>query len=123
MTAPAIRLDWLYAYAVFFVVLLYGPVILLPLFSFNDSIYIAFPLKGFTARWYQEMVDNPFLMAALRNSLKVGVAVAIVATALGLVAARHDMGKTTFGYRWAICRSAKWKIVQSISGRKQFYAI
>ena len=88
MMGPAIRLDWLYAYAVFFVVLLYGPVILLPLFSFNDSIYIAFPLKGFTARWYQEMVDNPFLMAELRNSLKVGVMVALVSTGLGLVAAR-----------------------------------
>ena len=72
MTSPALRFDWLYGYAIFFVVLLYGPVILLPLFSFNDSIYIAFPLTGFTARWYQEMIDNQFLMAALRNSLKVG---------------------------------------------------
>jgi len=85
---PATRFDWLYAYAAFFVVLLYGPVFLLPLFSFNDSIYIAFPLKAFTTRWYWEMIDNPFLMAALRNSLKVGVAVAIVSTALGLIAAR-----------------------------------
>ncbi len=88
MRNRSIRFDWLYGYAIFFVVLLYGPVVLLPLFSFNDSIYIAFPLKSFTVRWYQEMIDNPFLMAALRNSFKVGVAVAIVSTALGLVAAR-----------------------------------
>jgi len=42
----ASRLDWLGVYAIFFVVLLYGPVLLLPLFSFNDNIYITFPLKA-----------------------------------------------------------------------------
>ncbi len=88
MTNADTRPDWLYGYAAFFVVLLYGPVILLPLFSFNDSIYIAFPLKGFTTQWYREMIDNASLIAALRNSLKVGVAVAFASTALGLVAAR-----------------------------------
>jgi spermidine/putrescine transport system permease protein len=88
MTGPSLRFDWLYGYAIFFVILLYGPVVLLPLFSFNDSIYIAFPLKSFTVRWYREMVENPSLILALQNSLKVGVAVAIVSTALGLITAR-----------------------------------
>jgi spermidine/putrescine transport system permease protein len=84
----ALRLDWLGAYAIFFVALLYGPVLLLPMFSFNDNIYITFPLKGFTTRWYEEMATNPALMAALRNSLKVGISVAIVSTVLGLIAAK-----------------------------------
>jgi len=88
MTNPALRFDWLYGYALFFVALLYGPVVLLPLFSFNDSIYIAFPLKSFTARWYQEMINNPSLIQALQNSAKVGAAVSVVSTVLGLVAAR-----------------------------------
>lgn len=82
------RFDALGGYAIFFVVLLYGPVLLLPMFSFNESIYIAFPLKAFTTRWYAEMVNNPSLMAALRNSLKVGVSVAFISTALGLLAAK-----------------------------------
>ncbi len=82
------RFDALGGYAIFFVVLLYGPVLLLPMFSFNESIYIAFPLKAFTTRWYAEMVHNPSLMAALRNSLKVGVSVAFISTALGLLAAK-----------------------------------
>jgi len=82
------RFDALGVYAIFFVVLLYGPVLLLPMFSFNESIYIAFPLKAFTTRWYAEMVNNPSLMAALRNSLKVGVSVAFISTALGLLAAK-----------------------------------
>jgi spermidine/putrescine transport system permease protein len=84
----SVRFGWLGVYAVFFVVVLYGPVLMLPMFSFNDSIYIAFPLKSFTTKWYVEMVNNPALMAALKNSLKVGVAVAIISTALGLLAAK-----------------------------------
>ena len=32
-----------------------SPVLFLPLFSFNNSIYIAFPLKGFTVKWYESM--------------------------------------------------------------------
>ena len=84
----SLRMGWLGVYAIFFVILLYGPVLLLPLFSFNDSIYIAFPLKEFTTRWYVEMVNNPSLIAALKNSLKVGVSVAIISTTLGLLAAK-----------------------------------
>jgi spermidine/putrescine transport system permease protein len=83
-----VRISWLGVYAVLFIVLLYGPVLMLPMFSFNDSIYIAFPLKSFTTKWYVEMVNNPSLMAALKNSLKVGIAVAIISTALGLLAAK-----------------------------------
>ncbi|MGH6933040.1 MAG: ABC transporter permease [Dongiaceae bacterium] len=84
---PRTRFNALSAYAVFFIVLLYGPVLLLPLFSFNDAIYIAFPLKQLTTKWYVAMVTNAPLMDALRNSLKVGVAVAIISTTLGLLAA------------------------------------
>ena len=87
MNASA-RMNWLGLYAIFFVVFLYGPVLLLPMFSFNDSIYVAFPLKEFTTRWYVEMANNPSLIAALQNSLKVGVSVAIISTALGLLAAK-----------------------------------
>ncbi len=35
-------------YAILFLIFLYGPVLLMPLFSFNDSIFAIFPLKGFT---------------------------------------------------------------------------
>jgi spermidine/putrescine transport system permease protein len=75
-------------YGVFFVLLLYGPVLLLPPFSFNDNIYIAFPFKGFTIKWYQEMASSAPLMAALKNSLTVGIPVAIISTVLGLLAAK-----------------------------------
>ena len=84
----AMRLDALYAYAVLYLVFIYAPVLLLPLFSFNDSIYITFPLKGITLAWYRQMINNGALVQALQNSLKLGVVVAVISTALGLLAAK-----------------------------------
>ncbi len=78
----------LLAYAVFYLAFLYVPVLFLPLFSFNDSVFIAFPLTGFTLRWYQEMLADGALAHALGNSLKVGIVVALISTILGLLGAR-----------------------------------
>ena len=75
-------------YALIYLAFLYIPVLFLPLFSFNDSLYVAFPLKGFTTRWYAEMLDNEPMHAALLNSLKVGIVASIVATLLGIFGAK-----------------------------------
>lgn len=80
--------DALFVYGVLYLVFLYGPVLLLPMFSVNDSIYIAFPLKGFTFKWYEQMAGNRALVEALVNSLKVGVTVAVISTVLGVMAAK-----------------------------------
>ena len=40
-------------------VLLYAPLLLLAAFSFNDSIILSLPFKGFTTRWYTEAFDDP----------------------------------------------------------------
>jgi spermidine/putrescine transport system permease protein len=82
------RFGGLGVYALAYLAFLYGPVLLLPLFSFNDSIYITFPLKGFTLAWYRQMAENTQLVLALQASLKVAVAVAAVSTVLGLIAAK-----------------------------------
>ena len=39
-------------YAFAYLAFLYVPVLVLPVFSFNNSEFIAFPLSGFTTRWY-----------------------------------------------------------------------
>ena len=44
---------------------LYLPVSLIPLFSFNNSIQAAFPLKGFTLDWYATLFGNSALSGAL----------------------------------------------------------
>jgi len=76
------------AYAAFYLAFLYIPVLFLPLFSFNDSAFIAFPLTGFTTKWYAQMLADTAMQHALANSLKVGCAVALLSTTLGLLAAR-----------------------------------
>ena len=75
-------------YAIFFLIVLYVPVLFLPLFSFNDSIYVKFPLEGFTLQWYRELLGRTAVWAALMNSIKVGVVVSIISTGLGIFAAK-----------------------------------
>ena len=80
--------KWLVFYAIIYLTFLYLPVAVLPVFSFNDSQYVAFPLKGFTLKWYEELVDNYSLFNAVWNSFRVAVAVAILSTILGTFAAK-----------------------------------
>ena len=79
-------------YAVLYLIFLYAPIALLPLFAFNDSKIIAFPLSGFTTNWFAEMAADSSLHEALFNSLTVAVAASILSTCLGLFAARATTG-------------------------------
>ena len=82
------RINGLAIYAVLYLVFLYAPVAVLPLFSFNDSQYVTFPLVGFTLKWYGQLASSQGLQSAFVNSLKVGIVVAVLSTALGLFAAK-----------------------------------
>lgn len=78
----------LMAYALLYLVFLYAPILLLPIFAFNDSVVIAFPLSGQTTRWFEQMWNDRQMFNALTNSLKVSLSVATISTLLGLLAAR-----------------------------------
>ena len=65
----------LFAYAVVYLIFLYAPVILLPLFAFNDSAIIALPLSGFTLHWFGLLWETRALHEALYNSLLIAVIV------------------------------------------------
>jgi spermidine/putrescine transport system permease protein len=82
------RFDVLYGYGLFYLIFLYAPLLFLVIFSFNDGIYVAFPLKGFTLEWYRRMMADETLRFALMNSLQVGAAVAVVSTIFGTLAAK-----------------------------------
>lgn len=79
------------AYVGLYVLFLYLPVALIPLFSFNDSIQAAFPLQGFTLTWYGTLANNPTLSGAFANSLLVGFAAAALATLCGITVAYMDL--------------------------------
>lgn len=76
------------AYAIAYLIFLYAPIALLPIFAFNDGTIIAFPLQGFTTQWFAELRTTPALHEAVRNSLIIAVTSAVIATLLGICAAR-----------------------------------
>jgi spermidine/putrescine transport system permease protein len=78
----------LFFYALACLAFLYLPVLVLPVFSFNNSQFIAFPLSGFTTRWYGALAGDSAMLHALGNSLKVGIVTALLSTLLGLLAAK-----------------------------------
>jgi spermidine/putrescine transport system permease protein len=87
-TRKSDQFGWLGIYTVIYLVFIYMPVLVLPVFSFNDSIYVAFPLKGFTFKWYEDMANNTGMIVALMNSIKVGAVVAVLSTIFGTLAAK-----------------------------------
>lgn len=75
-------------YTIAYLVFLYAPIFLLPVFAFNDATIIAFPLSGFTTDWFAELAQNAALHEAVKNSLFIAVMTSIFATLLGMCAAR-----------------------------------
>ncbi len=75
-------------YAILYLIFLYAPIALLPMFAFNDATIIAFPLNSFTTKWFEALAGNAALLSAVRNSLFIASMTAVFATLLGLCAAR-----------------------------------
>ncbi len=61
---------------------LYVPILVLIIFSFNDSKSV-FKWAGFTIRWYLDLFQDPRIMGALKNSLIVAFASMVVSTVFG----------------------------------------
>jgi spermidine/putrescine transport system permease protein len=75
-------------FAIAYLLFLYIPVLFLPVFSFNDSIFVTFPLKGFTTKWYEQAFADEDMLRALYASLQVGAVASVTATILGLLGAK-----------------------------------
>ena len=65
------------------VAFLYAPLLIMVVFSFNDSTLQAFPLKDFTFRWYTELAGNAGLITAAQRSVIVAVSVVLLSTTVG----------------------------------------
>ncbi len=82
-TSPALT-----AYAVLFMLLLYVPILFIPLFSFNAGTFQRFPIEEFSLRWYRDLFQRGPMLQALYNSLKVALVVSVLSTILGVFAAK-----------------------------------
>ncbi len=80
----------------FVFLVLFGPLLILMLFSVNDSNILAFPLEGITFHWYGDAFADRLLREALFNSVLVAAIVAPICLVLGTLTA---FGLTRFRYR------------------------
>ena len=104
-------------YTAAFIVYLSFPILVIILFSFNQtrggfgtSPRVKTTWIGFTTEWYGRLFDLPDLTAALRHSLTIGLLSALAATALGTL-----LGLALARYRFRGRAGADFVIFLSIS--------
>ena len=73
------------AYLVLFMLFLYAPIVILVLFSFNDSKGRVF--TGFTLKWYRELLHDGAVMDSLFTTVTVSLVAAVLSTLIGTLAA------------------------------------
>ncbi|WP_026870426.1 ABC transporter permease subunit [Inquilinus limosus] len=80
------RRPWfLFTALVFGYAFLYVPIILLMIYSFNDSRLVTI-WGGFSTKWYGTLLENAQMLDAARRSLEIAAIAATVACVLGTVA-------------------------------------
>jgi spermidine/putrescine transport system permease protein len=79
------RSAWLWAAAIAGYAFLYLPLVIVVVYSFNDSRLNA-EWVGFTLDWYRKLFNNEEMLVAAGNSLVIGVSASLVSTVLGTMA-------------------------------------
>src|ERR1700743_3476530 len=74
-------------YGAFICQLLFGPIVLLVLFSFNANRYGTFPITAWTLVWYRDVFNDFSIHDALSTSLRVGAEVTAISPVVGTAAA------------------------------------
>ena len=79
-----IGLGLIFGVAIFSLILLVAPSIIVLIISFDTRAYVSFPPEGFTLRWYGEVFQKSELVEAMLNSLQVGLTVTVLCILLGV---------------------------------------
>ena len=74
--------NFLYVLFFFIVFIIYLPIFVMIVFSFNSSKYQIMPLRSLTTDWYYRVFNDSQYIEGLTNSLFVSVTVSLVATTL-----------------------------------------
>ncbi|NEY91650.1 ABC transporter permease [Tabrizicola oligotrophica] len=83
-----LRLNLLHLYMGLFLVYMLAPLVVMSGAAFNDSkLPSIVPWKGWTGKWFSEMIADERMMLAFANTLWVAVAVAGIAVLIGTAAA------------------------------------
>jgi len=84
-----------YVFLIF--VFMYAPIVVMAVYSFNDSKFATAQWKGFTFKWYEKLFENEQMLGALQITLSTALLSAVIATVIGTLAAIgiHNMRKGT----------------------------
>ncbi|MET4608351.1 putative spermidine/putrescine transport system permease protein [Bradyrhizobium sp. JR4.1] len=80
---------------------LIGPILTVLPLSFNSIPFFAYPMQGFTLRWYQEFFLAERWQAGLHNSVFIAISVTLLSTILGTLAAL-GLSRPNFPWRAAV---------------------
>lgn len=89
------------AFLIFGFIFLYGPIVSLVIFSFNESRLVTV-WGGFSTKWYGELINDRQVLEAVWLSIRVAAVTATFAAALGTIAGyvlarfRKFRGRTAF---------------------------
>jgi spermidine/putrescine transport system permease protein len=76
---------------------LFAPIVVTIFTSFNADRFVPLPWRGFTWRWYEQVLGTGDLLVPLRNSVLVATGVGLTSAALGFLGA---YGLTRTRGRW-----------------------
>jgi spermidine/putrescine transport system permease protein len=88
------------AIVVFVLLLLFGPLVLLAVFSFNSSTIISLPFEAFTTHWYKAAMEDPGARSSIEHSVVVALIVAAFCMVIGTMSA-IGITRTRFKLRGA----------------------
>lgn len=73
-------------YVAFIMILLYAPIAVMIVFSFNSSASTSV-ITGFSFKWYESLLNDEATIKALRNTLILAISSSFIATVMGTAAA------------------------------------
>jgi len=77
-------IDRIYLFLIF--LFLYAPIIVLVVFSFNNS-KLRGSWAGFTLKWYKNMFTDPNILSSLKTTFIVAIIATVISTVVGTLAA------------------------------------
>ena len=82
------RVAWITTVVVASLVLVFlmAPILAIMPLSFSSGSYLTYPLPGLSLRWYEDFLNSPRWVTALKNSVIIGVASTILSMVLGTLA-------------------------------------
>ena len=88
MKRSSVSIRWLFASFVTIVyALVYLPIALVVLTSFNEVAITALPIEHYSLKWYGALLENTRTLSSLWTSIRLGALSACIATLIGLMAA------------------------------------